>query len=70
MFVAETPEEAIIRLHLKGLSLRLIKFELNIGIHRIQNAIQYYHKYNEIPIPKKKGRPTKETNAIIIAISK
>ncbi|KAK8889724.1 hypothetical protein M9Y10_034478 [Tritrichomonas musculus] len=69
MFIFETPEEAIIRLHLKGHSVRLIKSELRVGTDRIQNAIHYYHQYNEIPEPKKKGRPSKETDVVMNMIS-
>lgn len=69
MFVCETPEKAIIRLHNKGFSIRDIKCGLRVGADRIQNAMKYYEEHNEIPSPKRKGRPTKETENVLMMIS-
>lgn len=69
MYVCETPEEAIIRLHKRGFSIRDIKCGLRVGSDRIRNAIRYYDEHNEIPQPKKKGRPTKESDNILLMIS-
>lgn len=69
MYVFETPEEAIVRLHQKGLSIRKIKAELRTGTDRIQNTIKYFKMFNEIPETKKRGRPSKETEVVLNMIA-
>ncbi len=69
MFAFETPEEAIIRLHNKGFSIRKIRAALRVGTDRISNTIKYYHEYSEIPKPKIKGRPSKKTEEILAMIT-
>ncbi|KAK8846059.1 hypothetical protein M9Y10_020060 [Tritrichomonas musculus] len=69
MFVCETPEEAIIRLHNMNKSVRVIKSCLHVGSNRIRNAIKYYEDYHQIPQPKKKGRPIKGSEEILAMIT-
>ena len=69
MYVFETPEETIIRLHQKGLSIRKIKAELRTGTDRILNTIKYFKLFNKIPETKKRGRPSKTTEVVLNMIT-
>ena len=69
MRTSETPEQAIIRLHLDHASRYKIRKETGAGYGRINNTIDEYEKSKEIPQSKKIGRPPKNTPEVMKYVS-
>ena len=69
MRTSETPEQAIIRLHLDHASRYKIRKETGAGYGRINNTMNEYEKSKEIPQSKKIGRPPKNTSEVMKYVS-
>lgn len=61
MYSGETAEQAIFRLYKSNLTPYEISKETRSGWNRVTRMIEGYKSTNQIPQPKKAGRPTKRT---------
>ena len=57
MRASETKEQAIIRLYLEGKSNNKIRDILGTRTPKIKEVISQYQQTNQIPPPKRRGRP-------------
>lgn len=65
MHSSETPEQAIIRLYKGGkISLSEISKKTGARWQRVTRAVDEYNATNQIPEPKKRGRPPKNTQEV------
>lgn len=66
----ETKEQKIIRFYKSNESLSRIRQLAHARLERVEYTINYYKEHDQIPDPKKRGRPPKSTPQVLNAISK